>query len=145
MNISLRSALESDIDFLVDLRDATMRDYLEQVGMPISLDDYLDRIQYKFDCAQIITLDQVPIGLFKAEFQAQQNLWNLIQIQIHPGYQNANIGSRLLKNLIESAQVTQSRVSLSVLKTNPAYQLYQRLGFKKISESDYEYNLELQA
>ncbi|MDN3685277.1 N-acetyltransferase [Vibrio sinaloensis] len=94
-----------------------MRDYLEQVGMPISLDDYLDRIQYKFDCAQIITLDQVPIGLFKAEFQAQQNLWNLIQIQIHPGYQKREHWQSLTeKNLIESAQVTQSRVSLSVVK-----------------------------
>ena len=145
MNISLRPALESDIDFLVDLRNATMRDYLEQVGMPISLDDYLNRIQFKFECAQIITLDQVPIGLFKAEYQADQNLWYLIQIQIHPGYQNASIGSTLVKNLIEKAQASQSRVGLSVIKTNPAYQLYQRLGFKKISETEYEYNLELKA
>lgn len=143
MNISLRPALESDIDFLINLRDATMRDYLEQVGMPTNLDDYINRIQYKFDCAQIVTLDHVPVGLFKAEYQAEQNLWYLIQIQIHPGYQNASIGSDLMKNLLDTAHSTQSRVGLSVIKTNPAYQWYQRFGFKTVSETEYEYHLEL--
>jgi len=143
MNISLRPALESDIDFLIDLRDATMRDYLEQMDMPVSYEDYLARIEYKFDCAQIVTLDEVPIGLFKAEHQAESKLWNIIQIQVHPAYQNSKIGSYLLKSVIDNARSAQGKVGLSVLKSNPAYQLYQRLGFEKVSEDQYEYQLEL--
>ncbi|WP_159737592.1 GNAT family N-acetyltransferase [Vibrio atypicus] len=145
MNIALRQAVESDIDFLVELRNSTMRDYLEEIGMPISLEDYLDRIQYRFDCAQIVTLDDVPIGLFKAEFQPENNLWYLIQIQIHPGYQNAKIGTHLIHSLIEKAKQSSASVGLSVIKTNPAYKLYQSLGFEKIGENQYEYELELKA
>jgi len=145
MNIALRQAVESDIDFLVELRNSTMRDYLEEIGMPISLEDYLDRIHYRFDCAQIVTLDDVPIGLFKAEFQPENNLWYLIQIQIHPGYQNAKIGTHLIHSLIEKAKLSSANVGLSVIKTNPAYKLYQSLGFEKIGENQYEYELELKA
>jgi len=145
MNIALRQAVESDIDFLVELRNSTMRDYLEEIGMPISLEDYLDRIHYRFDCAQIVTLDDVPIGLFKAEFQPENNLWYLIQIQIHPGYQNAKIGTHLIHSLIEKAKQSSANVGLSVIKTNPAYKLYQSLGFEKIGENQYEYELELKA
>ncbi|TOQ41117.1 N-acetyltransferase, partial [Vibrio parahaemolyticus] len=36
MNISLRRASETDIPFLLLLRDKTMRRYLEEVGMPTS-------------------------------------------------------------------------------------------------------------
>lgn len=143
MKLTLRKALPSDLDFLINLRHATMRDYLEDAGMPTTYEAYVDRIQYKFDCAQIINLDDTPIGLFKTEYQKEQNLWYLIQIQIHPGYQNLQVGSQLIYSLIEKAKITNAVVGLSVIKTNPAYKLYQRLGFEKVGENKFEHELEL--
>lgn len=142
MNLSLRKAVESDLDFLINLRHATMRDHLEKAGMPTTYEAYVDRIQYKFECANIIILDDIPVGLFKAEYQPENNVWYLVQIQIHPGYQNASLGSQLIRSLIGKAQQTNAVVGLSVIKTNPAYKLYQRLGFEKVGENKFEYELE---
>ncbi|NVD07700.1 GNAT family N-acetyltransferase [Vibrio sp. JPW-9-11-11] len=142
MEISLRPAVESDIDFLVALRDATMREYLEQVGMPTTLEDYLNRIEYKFDCAEIVLLDHLPVGLFKAEYQPEKRCWYLIQIQIHPGYQNLKIGTQLIERLIARTEQQGTTLALSVIKTNPAYHLYQKLGFSKVAENQSEYLLE---
>lgn len=41
--------------------------------------------------------------------------------------------------LIGKANVTNSAVGLSVVKTNPAKHLYSRLGFETVSENEFEY------
>jgi len=144
MDISLRKAVASDLDFLIELRNNTMRGYLKEAGIPTSLDAYLSRVQFKFEHAQIIILDGLPIGLFKAEYQEDNNRWDLIQIQVHPAYQNLKIGSVLIRALIQKARASRSCVALKVIKTNPAYRLYQRLGFERVAENNVEYELELQ-
>ena len=55
-------------------------------------------------------------------------------------YRNRGIGTALLKELLESLRTHGFRkVSLSVQKENPAFHLYQRLGFKTIGETEEEY------
>ncbi|TOP99047.1 N-acetyltransferase, partial [Vibrio parahaemolyticus] len=78
-------------------------------------------------------------GLFKAKFNEDSNEWYLVQIQIHPNYQNQNIASSLISMLIGKANLTGSSVGLSVLKTNPAKHLYSRLGFVMVGENELEY------
>lgn len=141
MDISLRKALESDINFLIDLRDITMRPHLEQVGMPTTRDEYIKRISYEFDAAQVIELDGLPVGLFKVVYYEDINQWYIIQIQIHPGYQNLKIGSDLIRSITDKALHMGASVGLSVIKTNPALKLYLRLGFEQVSESEHEFNL----
>ena len=141
MDISLRKALESDINFLIDLRDITMRTHLEKVGMPVTRDEYIKRISYEFDAAQIVELDGLPVGLFKVVYYQDISQWYIIQIQIHPGYQNLNIGSNLIRSITDKALNMDASVGLSVIKTNPALKLYLRLGFEQVSESEHEFNL----
>ncbi len=139
VEISLRQALDSDIDFLLNLRDITMGQYLKNCGMPITKDAYLSRILYEFKHAKIIEVDGSSAGLFKAKFNEESNEWYLVQIQIHPNYQNQKIASSLSSMLIGKANVTNSAVGLSVVKTNPAKHLYSRLGFETVSENEFEY------
>lgn len=56
MEISLRQALDSDIDFLLNLRDITMGQYLKDCGLPITKDAYLSRILYEFEHAKLLKL-----------------------------------------------------------------------------------------
>ncbi|MGV2840259.1 N-acetyltransferase, partial [Vibrio cyclitrophicus] len=47
--------------------------------------------------------------------------------------------------LIEKAAITSSKIGLSVIKTNPAQQLYLQMGFVIVKKADDEYLMELQA
>ena len=64
-----------------------------------------------------------------------KSIWELIQIQILPAYQGQGTATRAIKNLLADANQHSVRVKLSVLKTNPARALYERLGFCVTGES----------
>ncbi|MCG7587515.1 N-acetyltransferase [Photobacterium sp. OFAV2-7] len=145
MDINLRKAQESDVDFLLDLRVATMREYLEKDGIPCTNEENLHRIKHNFDDAKIIEVDGQMAGLFKASYLDDRNQWHLFQVQIHPNFQNMKIGSHLIKELIKVAKEQGKSVGLSVLKSNPAYNLYDKLGFQIIEDNEHEYEMELKA
>ncbi|CAG9001440.1 MAG: hypothetical protein CENE_03460 [Candidatus Celerinatantimonas neptuna] len=140
LNFQLRKACSHDIPFLLDLRQVTMEHYLREVGMPTDRASYLERIRYHFDCAEIVWIEGCPTGLFKACFQSELQRWYVVQLQIHPDFQNQKIGSRLLGQLIGKARGYP--VALHVVKTNPARRLYQHLGFNYMGESQFEYEME---
>ncbi|CAM3521136.1 Spermidine N(1)-acetyltransferase [Vibrio aerogenes CECT 7868] len=144
MEMTLRKAQSSDIGFLIELRDLTMRRYLEAVGMPTGREDYLQRVRYEFEHARIIECDGVAAGLFKAVYLTEQHQWYIFQIQIHPDYQNRKIGRQVIQSVIDQARTIGASVGLSVIKSNPAQRLYLRLGFKPVGESEAEYEMLLQ-
>ncbi|MFA0570867.1 GNAT family N-acetyltransferase [Vibrio gallaecicus] len=113
--------------------------------MPTTEEDYEKRIRYEFAHAQIVELNGNPIGLFKAIYTVELNYWYLVQIQITPEYQGLKVGSKLISDLIGKAGLTNSKVGLSVIKTNPAKQLYSKLGFKVVESPGVELLMEVQA
>jgi ribosomal protein S18 acetylase RimI-like enzyme len=141
MDISLRAATDADIPFLIQLREITMTEHLAAVGAPTSHDEYSKRVHYHFDGAQLIEAEGKVVGLFKTKFLVDKNQWYLVQIQVHPDYQNHKIGSRLIKQLLSRAIDQGASVYLSVLKSNPAQHLYRHLGFEKIGETQFEYEM----
>ncbi len=141
MKLSLRKALDSDFEFLLNLRESTMHQYLEGVGMPTSRESHCERINYKFDCAKIIEVDGKPAGLFKVEYLEDKRQWYVIQFQLHSRFQNLKIGRTLLEQLLATAKSSNASVGLSVIKTNPALRLYQRLGFQQVGSDEFEYEL----
>ncbi|MFD2555278.1 GNAT family N-acetyltransferase [Sphingobacterium tabacisoli] len=137
LNINYRRATDSDKAFLLELRNSTMNEHLTASSMSISQEAHLQRIDYKYEEALIIEMHGVAIGLLKIE----QNLHNIeiIQIQISPAYQNKGIGRAIIRTIIKEATSTHKTVSLSVLKTNKAQNLYLRLGFKIVQQNDSSY------
>ena len=136
-NIKYRPALKSDLEFLLDLRIQTMNAHLTASSLPVSDEAHLQRIDYQFEHALIIEIDKRAIGLLKIERQ-QDNI-ELIQIQIAASYQGNGIGRRILNDLIEEAIESEKTITLSVLKTNKAKNLYSDVGFKIVGETESAY------
>lgn len=51
-------------------------------------------------------------------------------------YRGRGIGTLLLERLFEKAKANYQSVSLSVWRENPAYRLYQRLGFETVKQNE---------
>jgi ribosomal protein S18 acetylase RimI-like enzyme len=139
MNVDFRQAKKSDIEFLTDLRMRTMNIHLKKVGWPLDEQSHLDRILYRFDAAKIVSVENTDVGLLKS--YCDKLGWNIVQIQISPEYQGKGIGSKIIRNILEQAEGDGLDVTLSVLKGNPAKELYRKLGFVTVSESDAEYTM----
>jgi ribosomal protein S18 acetylase RimI-like enzyme len=59
------------------------------------------------------------------------------EIQIEPPYQGRGIGTRLLRDVIVRARDGRKKVSLSTgLKNHRAFRLYERLGFRRVTQTD---------
>ena len=59
-----------------------------------------------------------------------------LSIAVLPEYRNQGIGTRLILNLLEIVKDIYPAISLSVSSDNPAFRLYQHLGFEVVSQSD---------
>ena len=65
------------------------------------------------------------------------------EIQIQPTHQGHGIGTRLLLDTIARAHVRRKKVSLSTaLKNQRAFELYRRLGFRHIAQTDTHNHME---
>ena len=69
LEIKFRRALKTDLKFLLDLRKQTMTPHLIASSLPISEKAHLQRIDYKFEHALIIEIEDIPIGLLKVDRQ----------------------------------------------------------------------------
>ncbi len=59
-----------------------------------------------------------------------------LAIAVLPEYRGNGVGSRLLKQVLELSQGLFPAVSLSVRADNPVVNLYQRVGFVKVEDSE---------
>ena len=114
-----------------------MSSYLAAVGLPTDDAAHCERILYRFDCAFIVCLAGRPVGLFK--YYRDVHGWHIVQIQIARQQQGRGMGTRLLSTVLDEACRNQQPARLGVLKSNPAKQLYERLGFEVVSEDREEY------
>lgn len=130
----LRRATLEDESFLFDLRKSTMHEHLARAGESIDDRQHWERVRYRFNDAHIVCRGPERLGLFK--FSQDANEWTIVQIQISPPYQGLGIAGRLLHDFLRQADNARVPVKLSVLKGNPAINLYQRLGFKVIDTTD---------
>lgn len=139
MNLKLeyRKALETDMDFLIDLRMKTMTEHLLSSNLPVTKEFAIKRVLHQFEKAHIIILNDEPIGLLKID--RNRDHIEVMQIQIDPSQQGKGIGKSILEDVIKEAIEVGKPVSLSVLKTNKAQKLYTSLGFKVIDEDEHSY------
>ena len=141
LDLHYEKANETDIDFLLDLRMKTMNPHYAESRLPTDKETTLKRILYEFDKAHIIFLNQHPIGLLKINRTAEKT--EVLQLQIDPELQGRGVGRSILKNILDEASETGKTVSLSVLKTNKAQQLYSSLGFQIVGEDEHSYFMEV--
>ncbi|WP_288376158.1 GNAT family N-acetyltransferase [uncultured Chryseobacterium sp.] len=139
-DLHYKQADENDIDFLLALRIKTMNPHYETSGLSTDRETTLQRVLYQFDKANIIFLDNQPIGLLKVD-RTFTNI-EVLQLQIDPSQQGKGLGKKILMDILEEASLARKTVSLSVLKTNKAQHLYKSLGFRIVDEDQYSYFME---
>ncbi len=130
-------ATEQNIHYLLELRKLTMVEHLEQSGFFLSESEHLARLLDKFECSYLVQHNSLIIGAVKLNELADSV--EIMQIQIHPQFQNGGFGKKVIEQIISGAE--EKEVKLSVLKDNPALRLYQRLGFEIVDTDAYEHHL----
>ncbi|HEV8097182.1 MAG TPA: GNAT family N-acetyltransferase [Burkholderiales bacterium] len=89
---------------------------------------------------QIIELENTAIGIQVVE--REQDCIRLAQLFILPEHQRRGIGSKLIERLLAEARSARLPLRLRVLRVNPAFALYQRMGFKVIEATPERYFME---
>lgn len=137
-----RPCLEADAAFLTRLYAAVHAPEFMALGLPAEMLAKLlqqqsfaqetgYRQQFPSAARRIIELDGVPIGRMIVD-ECPDRL-HLVDIALYPGYHRRGIGGELLRRLI---QIAAGRpIGLRVLPHSPARRLYDRVGFRSVSET----------
>jgi ribosomal protein S18 acetylase RimI-like enzyme len=86
---------------------------------------------------KIIQADEQDVGTIL--IQEEPDHFKLVHLELLPLFQNKGIGTKLIKEILDKAKTKNKYVWLKVLKTNPAIELYKKLGFVKIGEEELKY------
>lgn len=137
-DISLRPASDKDAEMLWDLHRVTLKPYVEQIwGWDENFQRRYFSEHFTTTNSKIIRCDGINAGVLTVE--ENQLGFILSNIELYPQYQGLGIGTQLINDVIDKAGQRGLSVSLRVLKINPARQLYLRLGFSVIGETETHY------
>jgi ribosomal protein S18 acetylase RimI-like enzyme len=131
------------------------QEWLEQLRRAVYQDLFVatwggwDEARHLRHCAEcwergeinVIEVDGVRAGMIQLFEHA--DAIEVGEIQIQPAHQGHGIGTRVLHDVIAKAHAQGKKVSLSTgLKNRRAFELYQRLGFRRVTQTDTHDHLE---
>ena len=144
LSIALRPAQASDEGFLYEVYASTRVEELAPV--PWTEDEKEAFLRQQFHAQhshyqqhypnaayEIILIENQPAGRLYVDRSEAGML--IIDIALLPNQRRRGVGSQLLRELLEEAARDRKPVSLHVEHYNPAYHLYERLGFCKIGDA----------
>lgn len=134
--ISLRKAAAHDKDFIWEMRQLTMKEYVANAFGWNDDHEYAYAMD-KFEHIEIVESNGEKIGMMKSS--EDDTAIHLHQIQVKPTWANKGIGSWLIRNLISTGKEKNKNIELHVLKTNPVKKLYDRLGFVVVADEPHKY------
>ena len=140
MDVSLRPAVPEDFDFLHGLNRTTMREYVVETWgrWDERWQEEHHRRHFRTAGCRIIVHEGEDVGLLASD--KTDTVLVIASIQLLPSHQGRGIGTLLTKALLGEARDEGKPVTLQVLKVNGrARQLYERLGFSSVEETDTHY------
>lgn len=143
-------ASEADTEFLFKVYVGTRRDEVAGWGWePVQQEAFL-RMQFSFQRRsydlypgadrRTIWHDSCPVGSLMVGRTDSEI--RLIDIALLPEYQNAGIGTAVIRELQDEAAAAGKPLCLSVAVGNPARRLYERLGFAVTGETGTHYAMQ---
>ncbi len=141
--VSLRPAQPQDKPFLFQVYASTRAD--EMALVPWTAEQELAFLQMQFDAQRDSYALEYPNAAWQIIEEAVQPIGRLIvnraddkillaDIALLPEYRNRGIGTLLLHELMSEAQQSGKPLHLHIETFNPAFHLYERLGFVKVGE-----------
>ena len=137
----LRIITEQDYDFIYQVKKDAYIKYVE-----LNFGGWDEEQQKEFfkkfieaykEGAYIITFKGMDIGFYN-ESQTD-SIYEIGNICILPEYQNRGIGTAILQDVIEKHG--HKEIHLQYFKQNPVGRLYERLGFERVGETSYHYQM----
>jgi ribosomal protein S18 acetylase RimI-like enzyme len=154
MPVTLRTIRPEDEAFLSQVYASTRAEELalvawddEQKQAFLQMQFNAQRLSYQqqFPQAeyQVVMRGEIPAGRLIVDRSDEVVL--LIDIALLPEHRNAGIGSSLIRDLQAEAAQAERPVRLHVENFNPAFQLYERLGFTRVAENGFYWLMEWRA
>ena len=149
-DVTLRAAVEDDKTFLLEVYKSTRPEIVALGWPPAQLDAFLRmqfegqqrsyEMQYPDAAHQIILLKDEKVGRL-ITFRTEREI-RLADVALLPQYRNQGVGAFLVRELCMEAVQRNVPLRLQVSKFNPAIHLYERMGFKRLGESDTHFQME---
>lgn len=152
-NVNLRGIQNNDLPVLCKIYGSTRTEELDQ-GTNWNQEQKQFFIEQQFFAQHeyyqnnytgakfyIIEKENIAIGRLYIDFFFEKKGFRIIDITLLPEWRKKNIGSLILNEIIKKASEENMKVSIHVESFNPAMNLYKRLGFIKISETNGVYHL----
>ena len=139
LNVTLRAATEQDSEFVFLVKKASLGEYIDQTwGWDEDFQRQFHKSLYEPAKTQIIVAGGCDVGWMVVVETATE--FELQELYLEPEHQSRGIGSHLIGLLLSEATRQMKPVKLQVLKVNVrARQLYERLHFRIVSETDTHY------
>ena len=147
MKVSLRAITSADDPFLFAVYSSTRADEFalvnwsgEQKESFLQMQFRAQRQQYQFTCPdainQLVEFDGVPAGRLIVDRSGDEIL--LVDIALLSDLRNLGMGTSILRDL----QAEGKKIILHVVRSNPAVNLYQRLGFIFVGKEEFYSTME---
>jgi GNAT superfamily N-acetyltransferase len=137
--LTRRPATNADLELIYSILRASLGPYVEQTWG--KWDDETQRKRFdevtRAADHSIVELDSEPIGCLCVK-QSETEV-RLIRLFILPEFQRRGLGTRILEEVLASADKSGLPVSLRVLRVNPARRLYERHGFVVAEQNETHY------
>ena len=135
--ITFSDVTASDFEELVALRIAAMRASLERVGRfdPARARERLRR-SFHPEQTKFIVWGGRRVGFHT--FREADDGFHLDHFYIHPDCQSLGIGSSVMRGLLAQSDARQMPVRLGALRESAANRFYQRHGFTKTAEDEWD-------
>lgn len=137
MDIDFRAYHPQDFDFARRLYFETMRWAIERLfGWDQAHQEASFAEWFKPDEVSIIMADGIDVGWIQQCPDDEAIV--LGSIYITPAMQRKGIGTRVILTTLNLARQRHQVVTLAVMKINPAFALYKRLGFQVTHEDEHK-------
>lgn len=137
MHFHLSPARSEDFSRLLELRLLTMRESLERIGR-FNPQRAFERFQNSFrpQHTRLIIADRQFAGC--VALGPDQDDWLLEHFYVAPQFQRCGLGSQVLSQLITEAEQARKIIKLSVLQKSDAARFYEKHGFHKTGEDEWD-------
>jgi GNAT superfamily N-acetyltransferase len=134
MRIALRTASTQDFEYCKRLYFTGMTRIIEELHLDMAAQAVSFREQWVLTQVRIITFDSFDVGWLQTTIQ--DDVLFVAQLFVDGPFQRKGIGTEVMHRLIGEATRLNQAVCLAVVKINPAFRLYERLGFQITHEDD---------
>lgn len=140
-SVTLAPVVAADLDRLVALRIAAMRESLETIGR-FDPKRARERFSETFSPAATrhIVVDDNEVGFIAVRTDGKfRDEWLLDHLYIQPSAQGAGIGSAVLAELFAKADAAHRPIRVGALRGSDSNRFYQRHGFQLVDSAEFDH------